>query len=90
MGALISATGSSQGPTRTNQAGPSDVPSSGEIFRVAQIGRLRVLVSLPQSEASGIHVGQAATVSIEELPADYSQAKSPALRMLWMPHPEHC
>src|SRR6266404_6341947 len=68
VGALISATGSSQGPTRTNQASPSDVPSSGEIFRVAQIGRLRVLVSLPQSEASGIRVGQAASVSIEQIP----------------------
>ena len=68
VGALISATGSTQGPTRASQAGPSDVPSSGEIFRVAQIGRLRVLVSLPQSEASEIHVGQPATVSVEELP----------------------
>src|SRR5438309_4588494 len=68
VGALISATGSSQGPTRQNPAAPSDVPSSGEIFRVAQIGKLRVLVSLPQSEASGIHVGQAASVSVEELP----------------------
>jgi multidrug efflux pump subunit AcrA (membrane-fusion protein) len=68
IGALISATGSSQGPMRTSQAAPSDVPSSGEIFRVAQIGRLRVLVLLPQSEASGIHVGQAANVSVEELP----------------------
>jgi multidrug efflux pump subunit AcrA (membrane-fusion protein) len=68
VGALISATGSSQGPSRTNQAGPSDVPSGGEIFRVAQIDRLRVLVSLPQSEASGIHVGQSASVSIEALP----------------------
>jgi multidrug efflux pump subunit AcrA (membrane-fusion protein) len=35
---------------------------------VAQIGRLRVLVSLPQSEAQGIHVGQPASVSVEELP----------------------
>src|SRR5579872_6690362 len=68
VGALISATGSSQGPTRTNQAAPSDVPSSGEIFRVAQIGRLRVLVSLPQSEASEIHVGQPASVTVDELP----------------------
>jgi multidrug efflux pump subunit AcrA (membrane-fusion protein) len=67
VGALISATGSSQGPTRTNQAAPSDVPSSGEIFRVAQIGRLRVLVSLPQIEASGIHVGQTANVAVEEI-----------------------
>jgi multidrug efflux pump subunit AcrA (membrane-fusion protein) len=68
VGALISATGSSQGPTRPNQAAPSDVPSSGEIFRVAQIGRLRVLISLPQVEASNIHVGQPASVSIEALP----------------------
>jgi multidrug efflux pump subunit AcrA (membrane-fusion protein) len=68
VGALISATGTSQGPNRSSQAAPSDVPSSGEIFRVAQIGRLRVLVSLPQSEASGIYVGQPANVSVEELP----------------------
>jgi multidrug efflux pump subunit AcrA (membrane-fusion protein) len=68
VGALISTAGSSQGPSRSNPAGPSDVPSSGEIFRVAQIGRLRVLVSLPQSEASGIHVGQPATVSVDQIP----------------------
>ncbi|MCU1232679.1 MAG: hypothetical protein JWP63_646 [Candidatus Solibacter sp.] len=68
VGALISTTGSTQGPTRPNPAGPSDVASGGEIFRVAQIGRLRVLVALPQSEASGIHVGQAASVSIEAFP----------------------
>jgi multidrug efflux pump subunit AcrA (membrane-fusion protein) len=68
VGALISATGATQGPPRANPAGPSDVPSSGEIFRVAQIGRLRVLVSLPQSEASGIHVGQPASVSVDQIP----------------------
>ncbi len=68
VGALISATGSTLGPNRSSQAAPSDVPSSGEIFRVAQIDRLRVLVSLPQTEASEIHVGQPAHVSVEELP----------------------
>jgi multidrug efflux pump subunit AcrA (membrane-fusion protein) len=68
VGALISTTGSTLGPNRASQAAPSDVPSSGEIFRVAQIDRLRVLVSLPQNEASEIHVGQSATVSVEELP----------------------
>ena len=68
IGALISATGSSQGPMRANQAAPFDVPTSGEIFRVAQIGTLRVLVSLPQIEAAGIQVGQAANVSVEALP----------------------
>jgi multidrug efflux pump subunit AcrA (membrane-fusion protein) len=69
VGALISATGSSQGPARANSAGPSDVPSSGEIFRVAQIDRLRVLVPLPQSEASGIQVGETATVTVDQLPS---------------------
>jgi multidrug efflux pump subunit AcrA (membrane-fusion protein) len=68
VGALISATGSTLGPARANPAGPSDVPSSGEIFRVAQIGRLRVLVPLPQSEASGIQVGEPATVTVDQLP----------------------
>jgi multidrug efflux pump subunit AcrA (membrane-fusion protein) len=68
VGALISTTGSTQGPARPNPAGPSDVAAGGEIFRVAQIDRLRVLVALPQSEASGIHVGQPATVSIEAFP----------------------
>src|SRR6202030_3547851 len=32
VGALISATGTTQGPARANPAGPSDVPSNGEIF----------------------------------------------------------
>src|SRR6266852_4104128 len=68
LGAIISATGSSQGPSRPSPAGPSDVPSSGEMFRVAQIGTLRVLVSLPQSEASNIQVGQPANVSVDQLP----------------------
>ena len=68
VGALISTTGSTLGPTRSNPAAPSDVPSNGEIFRVAQIGRLRVLVPLPQSEASGIRVGEAATVAVDQLP----------------------
>ncbi len=67
VGALISANGSTQGPDRSNPAGPSDVPSSGEIFRVAQISRLRVLVSLPQSEASSIRVGQPAKVTVDQL-----------------------
>ena len=68
VGALISATGSSLGPARSNPAAPSDVPSGGEIFRVAQIDRLRVLVPLPQVEASGIRVGEPATVTVDQLP----------------------
>lgn len=68
VGALIAVNGSTNGPSRYSQAAPSDVPTSGEIFRVAQIGQLRVLVSLPQTEASGIRVGQSASVTVEEIP----------------------
>jgi multidrug efflux pump subunit AcrA (membrane-fusion protein) len=68
VGALISTTGSTLGPARVNPAGPSDVPSGGEIFRVAQIGSLRVLVPVPQMDASGIQLGQTATVTVEQFP----------------------
>jgi multidrug efflux pump subunit AcrA (membrane-fusion protein) len=67
VGALISTTGSSQGPARPG-ASPVDVPSGGEIFRVAEISRLRILVSVPQTEAPGIKVGQAADVTLQEFP----------------------
>jgi multidrug efflux pump subunit AcrA (membrane-fusion protein) len=68
VGALISATGSSLGPSRSNAAGPSDVPSGGEIFRLAEIGKLRILIAVPQTNAPGVRVGQAATVSVQQIP----------------------
>jgi RND family efflux transporter MFP subunit len=68
VGALISATGSTLGPMRSNAAGPSDVPSGGEIFRLAEIGKLRVLISVPQTNAPGVRVGQNATVSVQQIP----------------------
>jgi multidrug efflux pump subunit AcrA (membrane-fusion protein) len=68
VGALISATGSSLGPTRSNGAGPSDVPSGGEIFRLAEIGKLRILIAVPQTNAPGVRVGQTATVTVQQIP----------------------
>src|SRR6202049_1984048 len=68
VGALISATGSSLGPARSNGAAPSDVPSGGEIFRLAEIGSLRILVAVPQTNAPGVRVGQTATVSVQQIP----------------------
>src|SRR6185436_6228142 len=67
VGALISTTGSSQGPT-TSTAAPTDVPRGGEVFRVAEISRLRILVLVPQTNAPGIVVGQAADVTLQEFP----------------------
>ncbi len=68
IGALISATGSTLGPARSNGAAPSDVPSGGEIFRLAEIGRLRILVAVPQTNSPGVRVGQTATVSVQQIP----------------------
>jgi multidrug efflux pump subunit AcrA (membrane-fusion protein) len=68
VGALISATGSSLGPTPFNAAGPSDTPRGGEIFRLAAIQRLRVLITVPQSNSPGIRVGQSAKVTAQQIP----------------------
>jgi multidrug efflux pump subunit AcrA (membrane-fusion protein) len=68
IGALISATGSTNGPARSNAAGPSDVPSGGEIFRLAEIGQLRILVAVPQTNSPDIQVGQNATVTVQQIP----------------------
>jgi multidrug efflux pump subunit AcrA (membrane-fusion protein) len=68
VGALISATGASQGPTRQSESAPSDLPSTGAIFRIAEIRRLRVLSAVPQMYLTGIKVGQAVAVTIQELP----------------------
>jgi multidrug efflux pump subunit AcrA (membrane-fusion protein) len=68
VGALISASGSSLGPARSNGGGPSDTPSGGEIFRLAEISRLRILVAVPQTNAPGVQVGQSATVTVEQNP----------------------
>jgi multidrug efflux pump subunit AcrA (membrane-fusion protein) len=68
VGALISATGSSLGPARSNGAAPSDVPSGGEIFRLAEIGKLRILIAVPQTNTPGVRVGQTATVTVQQIP----------------------
>ena len=68
VGALISATGSTLGPARSNAAAPSDVPSGGEIFRLAEIGKLRILIAVPQTNAPGVRVGQSATVTVQQIP----------------------
>ena len=68
VGALISATGASQGPARPSESAPSDLPSTGAIFRIAEIGRLRVLSAVPQMYLPSIKVGQKVGVAIQELP----------------------
>lgn len=63
-GALISANGAGQG---TSNLGTTNAPagSSSELFRVAQVGVLRILVNVPQGYASQIHLGTAADVILQ-------------------------
>ena len=68
VGSLISPTGAGQGNPNlgtTNGAGANS--TSGELFRIAQIDRLRILVNVPQSFAPAVHLGLAATITSQEL-----------------------
>jgi multidrug efflux pump subunit AcrA (membrane-fusion protein) len=77
VGYLISSSGGGQGsspPTQSGATGPS--PSFGnEMFRVAQMGTLRIFVGVTQSIASAIHPGMLATVTFADMPGKEFQAK---------------
>jgi len=67
VGALISASGAGQGASPMS---PGGVQTAGgnEIFRVAQIGTIRILANVPQANAPGIHVGMPAELTVNEFP----------------------
>ncbi len=63
-GALISASGAGQGIP--NLGTPSATPgASTELFRVAQVGILRMLMNVPQAYAPDIHRGSVADVILQ-------------------------
>jgi RND family efflux transporter MFP subunit len=66
VGALISMSGASMG--QNVGAGVSAGTPGGEMFRIAQIGVLRVLVSVPESDTPSIHTGEAATILVAAFP----------------------
>ncbi len=66
-GALISASGAGQGTSPMSMTGIASA-NGNEMFRVAQIGTMRVLVSVPQTNAPGIHVGMPTELSVNEFP----------------------
>ncbi len=71
-GSLISANGSGQGTPSFGTVGSGNNNANGsELFRVAQIGVLRILVNVPQSYAPAIRVGMPAVVMLQE----FSQRK---------------
>ncbi|HYK91774.1 MAG TPA: efflux RND transporter periplasmic adaptor subunit, partial [Acidobacteriota bacterium] len=70
VGALISGAGSSMGQGQGGGAmsGPSTGAQGGELFRIAQISLLRVLINVPETNAPGIRTGQTAKVLVQAFP----------------------
>ena len=70
LGTYISSSGGQSGSTTYNssqQVGSNaTAPQNGEMFRIAQIQRLRILINVPQTDAASVHVGQQADVLIPE------------------------
>jgi multidrug efflux pump subunit AcrA (membrane-fusion protein) len=77
VGYLISASGGGQGGSPSTQSGATAaVPSFGnEMFRVAQLGTLRIFVGVPQAIAASIRPGMTAAVTFADLPGREFQAK---------------
>ena len=76
-----STSGGSQQAGQTNNGGTAGSPNTaatsaqspgqgGPLFAVAQVERLRVLVSVPEGYAPAIHTGQTAQLNFQEYPAN--------------------
>jgi multidrug efflux pump subunit AcrA (membrane-fusion protein) len=63
-GSFISATGAGQGTPALGSTTPN--PGGSELFREAQVGTLRIMVNVPQTYASAIRPGIAASVTLQE------------------------
>jgi multidrug efflux pump subunit AcrA (membrane-fusion protein) len=77
VGYLISSSGGGQGnspSTQSGSAGPN-LAFGNEMFRVAQLGTLRIFVGVPQSTAAAIHPGMAASVTFADMPGKEFPAK---------------
>lgn len=70
-GATGNAGASGANPTSSSASSNPTTPgigNSGELYRIAQIGTVRILVNVPQLNASSIRDGQAASVYVLQLP----------------------
>jgi multidrug efflux pump subunit AcrA (membrane-fusion protein) len=70
VGALISGSGASMGQSAAGSGGltgPSTGAQGGELFRIAQVDVVRVLVNVPENSAPGIRTGRPAVVQVAAL-----------------------
>ena len=64
-GALISAAGAGQGVSPMSVGG-AEAANGNEMFRVAQVGTIRILTSVPQANAPDVFVGMPADLAVHE------------------------
>ncbi len=64
-GALISASGAGLGASPMSVGG-AQAANGNEMFRVAQIGTIRMLTSVPQANATDVYVGMPADLTVHE------------------------
>lgn len=80
VGSLISAQGGGQGlmtvPNAPATGGPvTGGAQGGELFRIADLSRLQVYVTVPEQNALMVQTGQDANLSFSELPQEKFQGK---------------
>lgn len=73
-GALISASGAGQGQSSMSTGGAQSA-TGNEMFRIAQFGTIRTLVSVPQANAPGIAVGLPVEIAVNEYPGRVFEGK---------------
>jgi multidrug efflux pump subunit AcrA (membrane-fusion protein) len=69
VGSFITSNGGSSGATTYSEVtslGSGSAASGTEMFRVAQLTRLRTLINVPQTDAPTVQVGQTADLMVEE------------------------
>jgi multidrug efflux pump subunit AcrA (membrane-fusion protein) len=65
-GTQVSGNAGNAGASGSPSVGNQGSAGSGELYRIAQIGTLRILVDVPQENAPTLHVGQPAEVFVQE------------------------
>src|SRR6185312_7314556 len=77
VGYLISSSGGGQGGSPATQAAstPSGPGFGNEMFRVAQLGTLRIFAGVPQSIAGTVKTGMTATVTFADRPGQEFHAQ---------------
>ena len=71
-GGSSSTSGSSSDSGSSSSSGGTSGGSTAELFRIAQVDRLRVYISVPQDDAAAVQVGGNATVYVQQYDGNFT------------------